>query len=74
LLHYVTYDGPGTGYLVILKKPKKNANDPDEIEATFLVARDDIVAVEDYVFRLLKEQGHFDSTKLTEVPESTLHR
>lgn len=60
--------------MVVLKKPKKNADDPDEIESTFLVSRNDIVAVEDYVFQLLKEQGHFGPNKLSEVPESTLHR
>lgn len=60
--------------MVILKKPKKNVNDPDEIESTFLVSRNDIVAVEEHVFQLLKEQGHFGSSKLSEVPESTLHR
>lgn len=60
--------------MVLLKKPKKNDADPDEIEATFLVHRDDIVAVDDYTFWLLKEQGHFDSTKLSEVPESALRQ
>lgn len=72
MVKYVTYDGLGTAYLVMLRKATGDFGGSGAIEHSFLVGKNDTVAVDDFTFKLLEEQGHIGPSKLKEVPESIL--
>jgi hypothetical protein len=74
LVRYVAYDGLGTGYLVAVLKPRKDKSAAARIMTTFYVQRNERIAVDDLIFDLLRQQGHFGPGKLREVAESELKR
>jgi diaminopimelate epimerase len=65
---FVTYKGSGNGYLLILtnkKRPGGTLRTTDEIPvAALYVLKDQIIAVSEQDFEILKEQSHIGNEKL----------
>ncbi len=65
------YDGNGNGYLLILTNKKRRSNTrpaADEVPvATLYVKKDEVIALSDQDFEILKEQGHIANDRLHEV-------
>jgi hypothetical protein len=55
--------------MVLITKPATNLNPKPEVEAAFMIGKDQTVAVDDYTFQLLNDGCHMGTKKLFEVSE-----
>ena len=67
-LKFVTYDGDGSGYLVILTAKDPNPKtDVDDVIFSRYARKGERIVVPPSIFELLKAQGHLVDGKLREV-------
>jgi hypothetical protein len=74
LVRYVIYDGKGSHYLVVLRKPKVPGTDGDDVLAAFLLCKYDRIGMDDATFEMLKQQGEVAPGKLRELTEKQVSR
>jgi hypothetical protein len=64
MVKFVSFAGPGNAYLAVFRRDTSPIT--ADVHACFLVRKDEIVAVSDRDFELLKIAGHVRDGQLTE--------